>query len=263
MTSRNIPMEPPPAVWNPELYQSSHSYVWQYGRDLLALLDAKPGERILDVGCGTGQLTAEIAHLGAEVMGIDASPEMVATARQNFSQLRFEVADVTGLSFDSEFDAVVSNAALHWVRDRQAAIASIARAMKPRGRFVFEMGGHGNLHDLLDAVYRALGRLDVLNPEKLSPWSFPTIGEYASLLEANGLQVQFAVLFDRPTRLEGGEQGLRLWLEMFGAFAIKAVAPEQRDEFIGWTEQFAGPTLFHDRVWTVDYKRLRMIAAKP
>jgi len=251
-----------PDIWNSELYQSSHSFVWQYGRDLLVLLNAKPGERILDVGCGTGQLTEEITRFGAEVVGIDSSAEMISTAQKNFPQLRFEVADVTALSFDNEFDAVVSNAALHWVRDQPAAIASIARALKPRGRLVLEMGGRGNLHRLLAAVCQALRALGVVNPEQLLPWSFPSIGEYAPLLEAHGLEVDFAVLFDRATILEGGDCGLKLWLEMFGRFALEAVAPEQRQEFFRLTGQFAGPALFHNGVWTIDYKRLRLVAVK-
>lgn len=255
-------MSAKPDTWNSELYQSSHSFVWQYGRDLLVLLNAQPGERILDVGCGTGQLTAEIAQFGAEMVGIDASADMIATARKNFPRLRFEVADVTALNFQNEFDVVVSNAALHWVRDQPAAIASIARALKRRGRLVLEMGGHGNLHNLLNAVYRALRQLGVERPEQLSPWSFPTIGEYASLIEAHGLEVDFAVLFDRATILEGGDRGLKLWLEMFGRFAIEAITPDKRKEFVPLAEQFAAPTLFHNGVWTIDYKRLRIVAVK-
>ena len=251
-----------PDSWNSDLYQSSQSFVWQYGRDLLVLLNAKPGEHILDVGCGTGQLTAEITQFGAEVVGIDSSPDLIATAAKNFPQVRFEVADVTALPFENEFDVVVSNAALHWVRDQPSAIASIARALKPRGRLVFEMGGRSNLHHLLTAVYRALREVGVADPEQLSPWSFPSIGEYAPLLEANGLEVDFAVLFDRATILEGGDRGLRLWLEMFGRFAIEAVAPERRKEFVQLTEQFALPALFHNGVWTIDYKRLRLVAVK-
>jgi trans-aconitate methyltransferase len=255
-------MSSKPDSWNSELYQSSHSFVWQYGRDLLVLLNAKPGERILDVGCGTGQLTAEITQFGAEVVGIDSSPEMIASARQNFPQVMFEVADVTALTYASEFDVVVSNAALHWVRDQPAAIDSIARALKPGGRLVFEMGGRGNLHHLLEAVYRALRTLGVANPEQLSPWSFPSIGEYAPLLEAHGLEVDFAVLFDRATILEGGDRGLKLWLEMFGRFAVEIVALEQRKEFFRMVNEFAAPALFHNGVWTIDYRRLRLVAVK-
>ena len=255
-------MSAKPDTWNSDLYQSSHSFVWHYGRDLLVPLNARPGERVLDAGCGTGQLTAEIAQFGAEVVGIDASPDMIATAQKNFPQLRFEVADLTALPFDREFDAVVSNATLHWVRDQPSAIASIARALKPRGRLVSEMGGRGNLNHLLAAIYRALRQLGVGSPEQLSPWSFPSIGEFAPLLESHGLEVDFAVLFDRATILEGGDRGLRMWLEMFGRFAIEAVATDQRREFIRLVEENAAPQLFHNGVWTIDYRRLRLVAVK-
>jgi len=255
-------MSSKPDAWNSDLYQSSHSFVWQYGRDLLVLLNAKPGERILDVGCGTGQLTAEIAQFGAEVVGIDSSPDMVRTARENFPHVLFEVADAAALPYSHEFDVVISNAALHWVRNQRGAIASIARALKPGGRLVLEMGGRGNLCHLLEAIYQALGSLGVANPEQLSPWSFPSIGEYASLMESQELEVDFAVLFDRATILEGGERGLKLWLEMFGRFALEALSPEQRKEFFRLTDQFAAPALFHNGVWTIDYKRLRLVAVK-
>jgi len=109
------------------------------------MLLPKAGERILDVGCGTGQLTADIAKSGAEVVGLDLSAEMIATAKNNFPQLRFEVADIAATNFDNEFDAVFSNASLHWVRDQQGAIIAMARALKPGGRLVFEMGGRGNI----------------------------------------------------------------------------------------------------------------------
>jgi SAM-dependent methyltransferase len=157
---------------------------------------------------------------------------------------------------------VISNAALHWVRDQRGAIASIARALKPGGRLVMEMGGRGNLRHLLEAMYQALRVLGIANPEQLSPWSFPSIGEYAPLLESQGLEVDFAVLFDRSTILEGGERGLKLWLEMFGRFAVEAIAPEQRKEFFSLADKFAAPALLHNGTWTIDYKRLRLVAVK-
>jgi trans-aconitate methyltransferase len=248
--------------WNSELYQSSHAFVWQFGRDLLTMLAPKPGERILDVGCGTGQLTAEIANSGAEVVGLDLSAEMIAAASTNFPQLQFEVADIAAANYDGEFDAVFSNAALHWVRNQDAAINTIARALKPGGRFVFEMGGRGNIQQIWTAATQALSAMGVKDPEKLSPWFYPSIAEYAPMLESRGLLVTFAVLFDRPTPLEGGEQGLRTWLEMFGMFASNVLRPEQREELMSRIEATARPVLFHDGQWTVDYKRLRMIAVK-
>ena len=249
-------------AWNSELYQSSHAFVWEFGRDLLAMLAAKPHERILDVGCGTGQLTSEIAKSGAEVVGVDQSREMIVAAKANYPELQFEVADIAATKYHSEFDAVFSNAALHWVRNQQSAIAAISHALKPGGRFVFEMGGRGNIRQVWQAAVQALAEMGVPNPENLSPWFYPSVGEYAPMLEERGLTVTFAVLFDRPTPLEGGENGLREWLEMFGTFASDVLRPDQRDELMGHIETLARPALFHDGVWTVDYKRLRMIAVK-
>ena len=248
--------------WNSELYQSSHSFVWQHGRDLLALLEPKPGERILDLGCGTGQLIAEVARAGPSVVGVDASPDMIAAARRNFPDLCFDFADAAMLPYTSEFDAVISNAALHWVRDQPAAIASVARALKPTGRFVFEMGGYRNLQEILNSICRALASLGVTDGESRIPWYFPSIGQYAPLLESQGLEVRLALLFDRPTVLEKNELGLASWIEMFCSFAFSAVLAEQHAELIRRVEELARPALFRDGVWTIDYVRLRMLAVK-
>ncbi len=255
-------MSSPTNTWNSELYPSSHAFVWQYGRDLLALLAPKPGERILDVGCGTGQLTSEIAQAGAHVVGLDYSADMIAAARANFPGLQFVVADIAAITYDNEFDAIFSNAALHWVKNQDAAIANMARALRTRGRLVFEMGGRGNIRQLWNAALQAFSELGVNNADELSPRFYPSIGEYAPMLEAHGLLVTFAVLFDRPTPLEGGEQGLRNWLQMFGASAIARLSPGQREEFFRRTEDLARPALSSNGQWTADYKRLRMIAVK-
>src|ERR1700722_14761386 len=154
-------MELPAEHWNPDLYQASHSFVWKFGRDLLAQLAPQPGERILDVGCGTGQLTGEISRSGAQVVGIDSATSMIEQAKQNFPDVRFEQFDVTAMPYREEFDAVFSNAALHWVRDTAAAANGISRALKPGGRFVAEFGGRGNIDALLEAVYPALESLGV------------------------------------------------------------------------------------------------------
>jgi len=249
-------------TWNTELYQSSHAFVWQFGRDLLTMLLPMAGERILDVGCGTGQLTAEIAKTGAEVIGLDQSPQMIVAARQNYPDLRFDVGDIAAATYENEFEAVFSNAALHWVKNQEGAITAIVRALKPGGRLVFEMGGRGNIRHIWTATMEALAEMGVKDPEDLSPWFYPSIGEYAPMLESRGLLVTFAVLFDRPTPLVGGERGLRDWLDMFGTFASHVLSAAQRDELMRRIEDLARPALFRNSEWTVDYKRLRMIAVK-
>ena len=248
--------------WNAELYQSTHAFVWQFGRDLLAMLLPKSGERILDVGCGTGQLTSEIAKSGAQVVGLDQSAEMIAAARENYPELQCVVADIATTQYDSEFDAVFSNAALHWVRNQEGALTAMAQALKPEGRLVFEMGGSGNIRQLWNAMAQAMSEMDVEYREDMTPRYYPSIGEYAPKLEARGLQVTFAVLFARPTPLDGGGRGLRNWLNMFANPTSKLMSPEQHEQFIRRVEDLARPTLFQNGEWTLDYKRLRMIAVK-
>lgn len=252
----------PKEAWNPDLYEASHSFVWKLGRDLLAQLAPQAGERILDVGCGTGQLTAEIAACGARVLGIDAAPSMIEQARRNFPALRFEQADAAALPFQAEFDAVFSNATLHWVRDADRAADGIRRALKPGGRFVAEFGGRGNTAALLRAVYQELESLGVAQPERRNPWYYPSLGEYAALLERNGLQVTFAALFDRPTPLEGGEDALANWLAMFGACFTDAIAAERRPQFLRGVAERAAGQLRQNGVWTLDYRRLRIRAVR-
>jgi trans-aconitate methyltransferase len=247
--------------WNADLYQQSHSFVWESGSDLLGLLAPKAGERILDVGCGTGQLTAEIARSGAETIGIDSSAAMIAQARSNFPSLRFEVQDVRALAYEGEFDAVFSNAVLHWVQPADAAAAAIARALKPGGRFVAEFGGRGNVAEIVRAAEAAWP--SVAGGTALAhPWYYPGIAEYASVLEQSGLEVTFAVLFDRPTPLEGGSAGLSRWYEMFGAHWIAPLGPDRRAAFFAAAERIAAPKLQRDGSWNADYRRLRIVARK-
>jgi SAM-dependent methyltransferase len=248
--------------WDAALYQAKHSFVWEFGRDLLALLDPQPGERILDVGCGTGQLTAEIARAGAEVTGIDSSAAMIAEARGNFPKIRFEIHDVCKLPFAGEFDVVFSNAALHWVTRAEDAVAAMTRALKAGGRFVAELGGKGNIRALMEASDRALEALGVTAPERFHPWFYPSVGEYASMLERHGFEVTFATLFDRPTPLEGGDEALPNWLRMFAGRLVEPLAPEQLPEYYRLACEFSAPTLCREGSWVADYRRLRVVAMK-
>ena len=231
--------------------------MWRYGANLLELLEPQPGERILDVGCGTGQLTADIARSGAQVTGLDNSADMLADARKNYPELTFVVADAAGFDFPEPFDAVFSNAALHWVKDAEGAVASIARALRPGGRFVAEFGGKGNIATVQAALRDVLGPI----ADEQSPWYYPSIGEYAPILERHGLEVRNASLFDRPTPLQG-EDGLDHWLRMFTQTYLRQFTPERADDIVRQLVEHLRPALYRDGVWTVDYRRLRVTAVR-
>jgi len=245
------------AAWDPQRYQRSHSFVWQFGESLLELLEPRAGERILDIGCGTGQLTAEIARSGARVVGLDNSAEMLEQARKNFPELAFEQADATTFRFTEPFDAVFSNAALHWVKDQAAAVASIARALRPGGRLVAEFGGKGCIASVVAAMRAVLGP----RADQLCPWTFPSVGEFAPLLERHGLEVGQALLFDRPTKLEG-ESAMEEWLRMFCGAYFRGLSAEETRETMARLAANLRPDLYRDGVWTLDYRRLRVVARK-
>jgi trans-aconitate methyltransferase len=248
--------------WDASLYDTRHSFVWRYGAELIELLAPQPDERILDVGCGTGHLTHRIAESGAEVIGLDRSSTMLAEARRNYPPLELVAADATRFAFRAPFDAVFSNATLHWILDAERVVECVAVALRPGGRFVLEMGGRGNIAQFRTAVHEALDRLGYPGGKDWNPKFFPTIGEYASLLEKHGLLVRSARLFDRPTPLDGGENGLRLWLEMFEEVTLNRIAPARRDEFVKMVEESLRSQLFRDGQWTADYVRLRMVSIR-
>jgi len=234
-------------AWDAKQYQQRHSYVFQYGQAVLDLLAPQKGERILDLGCGSGQLTAAIADAGAAVIGLDSSPEMLAEARANYPAIEFRLGDAADFAVEAPVDAVFSNAVLHWVKNAAGAAGCIARALKPGGRFVAEFGGRGNNQSILDAIRELLGPVE-------TPWYYPSIGEYASVLEQHGLETRQAWLIDRPTPVEG-EDGLEDWLAVFG----RDLMGEAERKMIA---QKLRPTHYKDGVWTIDYRRLRIVAKK-
>jgi trans-aconitate methyltransferase len=245
--------------WNATLYDGKHSFVWQHGAALVELLAPRPGERILDLGCGTGHLTAQLAAAGAEVVGIDSSAEMIKQARDSYPALRFELADARNFAGDEAFDAVFSNAALHWIREPEQVIRSIHHALKPEGRFVAELGGKGNVQTIATALDHAAQRLGHGPFE--SAWYFPGVAEYATLLEGGGLEVTLALLFERPTQLQG-EQSLREWVRMFAGWFLDRIAAAQRAEFLGLVEEEVRPLLYREGHWYADYRRLRVVARR-
>jgi trans-aconitate methyltransferase len=252
-----------PNQWNAAEYDAKHSFVYEKGKGVVELLAPQPGERILDLGCGTGALTAEIAASGADIRGIDSSEEMISQARKKFPALKFQVLDARELPFRAEFDAIFSNAVLHWIPEPEKVIAGVAKALKPAGRFVAEFGGNRNLQKLVAGFRRAFSVLGIREPEGVSPWFYPSIAEYASLLEGRGLEVREASLFDRPTKLEGGERGLENWIRMFRQTFLEKMGEPNAQQWIKEVERQCRSNLFKNGNWELDYRRLRIAAWKP
>ncbi len=248
--------------WDAKKYDDKHAFVYEKAKGLVDLLAPKKGERILDLGCGTGVLTAEIAARGAEVLGIDRSGEMVAQARSKFPAMKFEVMDATALEFEGEFDGVFSNAVLHWIPEAEKVASGIARALKHGGRFVAEFGGKGNIQTLVKAFRDAFLALGMREPDGVSPWFYPGIAEYAALLEKQGMEVQSAMLFERPTVLEDGTRGLENWIRVFRQTFIEKIGEEATAKWIKEVERICQPKLFQRGDWVLDYRRLRLTAVK-
>lgn len=249
--------------WDAAAYDGKHSFVWKYGAEVVELLAPQAGERVLDLGCGTGHLAKMIASSGAEVVGIDNSPSMIEQARGLYPDLRFEIGDGESFRFDEPFDAVFSNAAIHWMKDQSRVAASIHNALRPGGRFVAEFGGKGNIRKIHRALYQSIAARGHSPEQTLEEWKYyPSIGEYASLLEQHGFRVTYALHFDRPTALEGGTEGLRNWMQVFTNNLLDAVPEAEREECIREVEERLRAELFRDGTWYADYRRIRVRAVR-
>ena len=247
-------------TWNPHLYDERASFVSTLATDLVLWLDPKAGERVLDLGCGTGTLSAQIAQHGALVTGVDRSAEMVASAREKYGALCFEVEDGQDLPYERAFNAVFSNAALHWMPRADDVLRGVERALLPGGRFVAEFGGAGCVGTVVRAVRDILGEWQI-DAARYSSWFFPTPGRYAGLLEAHGLVPRELCYFDRPTPI-AGEAGLGTWLSLFQA-DLKADLGERWPELCEEASARCRSALYRDGQWLLDYVRLRVVATKP
>jgi trans-aconitate methyltransferase len=243
--------------WDSALYDDRHSFVWRAGASLVDLLDPQAGERILDLGCGTGHLTAKIVETGANAVGLDSSTSMIAQARQNFPELKFVLSNARDFRFDEPFDAVFSNAVLHWIQEPEAVIRCVAAALRPGGRFVLEMGGKGNVARIKTAIEDVLREA---GKTPRCPWFYPSAGEYATLLEKCGFEVRMARTLERWTKLEHPERGLREWIEMFAGAYFEGIPAGEREPLLGSIEERLRPVLYREGYWWADYRRLRVEA---
>ncbi len=250
------------SAWDAGLYDRSFGFVSAFGADMVDLLDPRPGEDIVDLGCGIGTLTAQIAARGADVLGIDADAAMVTRARERHPDLAFERADAADFRIPFHADAVFSNAALHWVGEPERAIACIARALKPGGRFVAEMGAHRNVETVTSALYQALAEEGVAAEAVTFPWYFPRTGRYVCLLEDAGFDVASLRYFARPTPLDDCPNGLADWIAMFGGNFTSAAPPGRAEAVVERTVALTREKLCREGRWVIDYTRLRFAAVK-
>jgi len=247
-----------PQTWNPDQYARTAAFVPALGLPVLDLLDPQPDERILDLGCGDGALTEKLAALGCQVVGVDSSPSQIAAAQARGLDAR--VVDAHHLPFEAEFDAVFSNAALHWMRQPEAVIAGVWRTLELGGRFVGELGGAGNIAAVQEALQTVLARRGV-DIQQASPWYFPDEAEYRHKLEAAGFVVTSIERFPRPTPLPGD---LGDWLETFASSFLGLIPDDERNQVIAELRELLRPRLLSDEgVWVLDYVRLRFAATKP
>jgi trans-aconitate methyltransferase len=249
-----------PQDWDSSRYAENARFVSELGQPVVELLNPQPGERILDLGCGDGALTEKLVAAGAQVVGIDASEDMIAAAKRR--GLDVQVADAYHLPWKCEFDAVFSNAALHWMKgDPDGVITSVWRALKSGGRFAGEMGGFGNVAAISVGLCATLEQFGVDDPTACIPWYFPTAQEYQHRLERAGFRLDCIKLMPRPTPLPTAMRG---WLETFATSFTKALPKQKHSEFLDAAVEKLRPALCDTRgVWTADYVRLRFLARKP
>lgn len=244
-------------IWAPASYDTHARFVSDLAGGALSWLDAKPGERILDLGCGDGVLTARLADGGADVVGCDSSAEFVAEAQARGLDVR--LMDGEALAFEGEFDAVFSNAALHWMTRPGQVIAGVSRALRPGGRFVAEFGGHGNVAAIVTAL-RAIGLARGGDLSLAHPWFFPAPAVYQSMLEEGGLAVRRIGLFPRPTPLP---TGMAEWLTLFRKPFFQQFESKSETALAEVVELLRPSLCDAQGNWTADYVRLRVEAVKP
>jgi SAM-dependent methyltransferase len=243
--------------WNPESYAKNARFVSDLGEPLLQLLDPRPGELILDLGCGDGALTERIAGYGCAVIGVDSSfPQLKAAKERGLNTV---VMDGQQLGLGGRFDAVFSNAALHWMKRPEPVVAGVASSLKPGGRFIGELGGWGNVERIRSALHAGLRR-HAIDPALIDPWYYPSAEEYSKQLSRAGFIVNYIELIPRPTKLPGD---ILDWLEIFAQPFTQAVPEPERGRCLNEVRNELA-TYLRDGAgnWFADYVRLRFKATK-
>ncbi|HHP7232064.1 MAG TPA: class I SAM-dependent methyltransferase [Xenococcaceae cyanobacterium] len=243
--------------WQAQQYRKNASFVAQLGTPIIELLAPQKTEKILDLGCGDGKLTLAMQQYGCDVLGVDSSISMVKAAKQ--LGLNVRVLSGESLDFNQEFDAVFSNAALHWMTNLQQVVAKVYQALKPQGRFVGEFGGQGNIQCLvatISAIFQDFPEFGEFN----NPWYFPSVVEYSEILTKAGFNVEYIELIPRPTPLSNG---IVEWLQIFANGITSHLSKQQQQVFLQEAETRLRPLIFSEtQGWVADYVRLRFKVIK-
>lgn len=243
--------------WNSTLYDKKHDFVAEYGKGLLESVPKNDEQAILDLGCGTGILTVQLAELCNKVIGVDSSQSMIDKAKEQFGNIEFMVCDALALPFENEFDVVFSNAVFHWISDHDALLKNIHKVLKPQGLLVCEFGANGNIATIENAFEKTCNNLGYNYEPK---FNFPTVENFGKLLENNGFIIDRIYDYDRPTVLKDNEQGLVNWMKQFFASEL-AVMPEYMQAMVfEQVEELTRNILWNEEEWVADYRRLRAIA---
>ena len=245
--------------WDSRDYDSKYEFVSRYGQELLTLLDAGKKERILDLGCGTGVLTHLISLSAGEVIGLDKSIDMIQSARIKYPNIEFMQGDAANFDFDESFDAIFSNAALHWVLDYKGCIRSMYRNLKSGGTLVLEFGAKDNIRHIVDALRSVLLENGFSRQAEIELWYFPSAEEYSAELQSEGFEVLRTNQFDRPTQLNADVGD---WLNMFASPFFKGIPKREIHKIVKQVIQFTREYCYRDGKWYADYKRLRIQAIK-
>ena len=246
--------------WNSELYDNAQGFVSEYGKELITLIQEKENQKILDLGCGTGDLTWEIAkRFSCDVIGSDYSKEMIIKAKEKYHTLDFSVYDACKIPFTNEFDVIFSNAVFHWISDQKALHQSIYNALKKNGMLICEFGGYRNIENISNAFKKAIEKY---GDSYISPFYFPKVENHVEILESIGFVINKIYDYDRPTILPNGDLGLRQWVCQFFSSDLFKYEKDKQEEILLFVENELRETRFDGEKWTADYRRLRVIAHK-
>ncbi len=246
--------------WNSELYDNAQTFVSEYGKGLITFIPQKGNQKILDLGCGTGDLTWEIEQaFSCNVIGIDYSEEMIIKAKEKYPTLDFSVCDACKIPFTNKFDIIFSNAVFHWIPDQYTLHQSIYHALKPDGMLICEFGGYKNIQNIFNAFEKALAKY---GDKYTNSFYLPKVKSHVEVLQNTGFVIDKIYDYDRPTVLPNGELGLRQWICQFLSAELFKYEEDRQEEILAFVEDELRATMFDGEKWTADYRRLRVIAHK-